>query len=986
VNRRAYILGAAMVLLTNFVAVALRAYAEAAFLQTYAKTELPWLFVANAGGFAVATLGYDFITRRAHTRVVDVALLLVLGGAAVAAPSLLQAGAPPVLLVVALAAVSQVVGLALWNRVAAAVAGRDARRMLPRAGAAVTAGGMVAGLGAGALQIRQDALPYLGAGVTVLVLVLAIAQDRALAVGGAPGATAPAGTPEGLGEIQKRLLRGLVAVALLEGIVATVIDFQFLAELKSQYKDETFTVALLLFYGGTNAILLLLQATAVPRLLVTRSLPTTASIHPTIVVLWYLGFAMVPGLVGIAGTRTSDQVLRLATSRTAQEVSLSAFPPGPRARWKVLLRGALWPAGAAFAALLLLVAGPGASDHPVRLAGAAITIAIAWWICAQVAARRFQAALAAPLGIKAQQRRDDPSRIDLATLERWTHVAGDDDPRTAALARAALARARVDATDLGEHLRHDEPAVRAALFDQLGRAPSPTLLRELRAAVKIEDDDRALSLGLKALATAGDDGGLERGRSRAALSREVADAVRSAERTLHGGEGLAAEIAILCARDPGWAVALVRAQRVRDAAAAAGALRASSSSDASKPAAVAIEPELSDPKLDAILRQAASEPGQRPGAFAVIARVGPASTMSILDDALRAGVPEAVLAIGELDEPGTAHLAAHLAGCSPLARLSIARALAGAPAATVAVAALLADPDPEVAHAALRTALAVARGGGVLPAAPIAAAHRAALAALVAHLDARDAGAEWSACARHELELATRGCVARLMWAAAVEVAAAGRDPTALTATARRLIVGREPDRRRALDVIQELQAGRAEILAVIERWLRPASPRAGSPELLAAHDPWLARLCAGELASLEPALVALRRPPLFATVAGPALAALAEQATLRTVEGELFVTAAAGDSMFVVAKGTLLARRDPAPARKIEAGGVVGELAVLTHAPRAATVVTDGPADVLEIDRETFAAAARRAPELVLGLSATLAGWLAPNRPDVLG
>jgi hypothetical protein len=39
----------------------------------------------------------------------------------------------------------------------------------------------------------------------------------------------------------------------------------------------------------------------------------------------------------------------------------------------------------------------------------------------------------------------------------------------------------------------------------------------------------------------------------------------------------------------------------------------------------------------------------------------------------------------------------------------------------------------------------------------------------------------------------------------------------------------------------------------------------------------------------------------------------------------------------------------------------------------------------VLLIDRATFAAATRRAPELVLGLSATLAGWIAPNRPDLI-
>ncbi len=57
----------------------------------------------------------------------------------------------------------------------------------------------------------------------------------------------------------------------------------------------------------------------------------------------------------------------------------------------------------------------------------------------------------------------------------------------------------------------------------------------------------------------------------------------------------------------------------------------------------------------------------------------------------------------------------------------------------------------------------------------------------------------------------------------------------------------------------------------------------------------------------------------------------------------------------------------------------------MLTRAPRAASVVAEA-ATVLEIDRELFLAAARRAPELVLGLSATLAGWIAPERPDILG
>ena len=986
-NRRAFVLGAAMVLLCNLVAVTLRSYAEVAFLEAYGASKLPWLLIANAGGFAVATLGYDLITRRASSSVVDLGLLVALLVAASAAPSLLAAGAPPVVLVVALAAISQVAGLALWNRVAAAVAGRDARRMLPRAGAAVTLGGAIAGLGAGALVYRLGltVLPYVGAGATAIVLALSVLQARALAKGGAPGATAPAGTPEHLGELQKRLLAGLIAVALLEGIVATVIDLQFIAMLKGRYQGDTLGVAVSLFYGGTNAILFTLQVAAVPRILVTRSLPTTAAIHPIMALAWYGLFAIAPGFVTLAGTRTSDQVLRLATSRTSQEIELSAFPPGPRARWKVLLRGGMWPAGAALGALVLLVIGPTAVAHPRALALAGMGVALAWWIAGQIAARRFQAALAAPLGIRAR-RTEDLRQIDLGTLERWSQVAGGEDPRAAGLARAALTRARVAATDLADHLRHDEPAVRAALFEQLARAPAPALRGELRAAVVIEDDDRALALGLEALAIAGDDGALERGRSRAALSREVAAAVKSAEVTLRGGD-LTGEVHTLLARDPEWAIAMIRIHR---AALIDGVLartlehatqpRRTTDGDDEAPAraiGVAFEP------LEVIR-------ARRAGGLLAIARLGPDACLPILGEALETGEPAAIDAIAQLDAEGAAYLATRLALLSPIARTAIARTLAGAPTGTALVGALLADEDSEVAHAALRTALAIARGGAVIPAEPIANANRGALAALIAHLDARDAAGAWSACARHELELAIRRCVVRLLWAAAVEAAATGRDPAPLAATARHLIGGREPDRRRALDVVQELQAGRTEILAVIERWLRPAVPRTGEPTgrvatQLATYDPWLASLCTGQLATLEPLLVALRKPALFATVAGPALASLASRATARSVTGEVFALGAAGDTMFVVTRGVLFARRPGAQDRRVEAGGVVGELAVLTHAPRAATVVADEAADILEIDRGTFAAASRRAPELVLGLSATLAGWLAPERPDVL-
>ncbi len=962
-NRRAYFLGAVMVLACNYVAVMLRSYAEARFLATLGPARLPWLLIANAGGFAIATLGYDAITRRARTAVVDFALLGTLGLAAATAPALLAAGAPPVVLVITLAAVSQVAGLALWNRVCAAVAGRDARRWLPRAGAAITTGGAIAGLGAAPLVPRfgADVLPYLGAGMTLVAIGLAIAQQRALARGGSPGTMAPPGTAEQLGPVQQQLLVALVAAAVLEGIVATAVDLQFIGQLKARYRGDDLTAKVALFYGGTNAVLLLLQVTAVPRILVTRSLPTTLAIHPLVLIAGYLVFAIAPSFVAIATTRTSDQVLRLATSRTGQEISLSAFPPGLRARWKVLLRGAVWPAGAALAALVMLAIGPVALAHPTTLAAVAIAVAVIWWLAGQVLARRFQAALAAPLNIRAH-RAEDPTRIDLATLERWSHTAGADEPKAAALARAALARARVAASDLTDQLTHEDPAMRAALFDQLARAPVRALRSELRAATMIEDDDRAFALGLKAMAIAGDDAALVRARSRAALSREVAAALRTAELTLQGGPDLLDEVARLCTRDPGWAVAIIRARRA----------------------------ELPPADLARVLI-AEAEGAARAGALAVIAAAAPTAALGALPTlaaALATGAADATTAIVLLDDDGAAAFATQVASMPVEARLAVARALAGAPAGVKVIAQLLADPDAEVAHAALRSALAIARGGLMLPAAPVAVARASALAAFVAHLDARDASAAWSAVARQELEIATRACAARLLWAAAVEAAAAGRDPAALAATARRLVAGKEPDRRRALDVLQELQGG-AALLEVSERWLRPASlvpPVATTMAALAAVDPWLAALAAGEHLALEPALAALRRPALFQGMPGPALAALAARARARTVTGPLFAEGDAGDSMFVVARGTLLARRGQAPPRRITEGGVVGELAVLTRAPRAATISADGTAEVLELDRDAFAVAALRAPELTLGLSATLAGWLASARPDLLG
>jgi hypothetical protein len=58
-NQRAYGLGVLMIFAVNVAAIALRAYAEAAFLASYGATWIPILLVSQAVAFAIGTLAYD---------------------------------------------------------------------------------------------------------------------------------------------------------------------------------------------------------------------------------------------------------------------------------------------------------------------------------------------------------------------------------------------------------------------------------------------------------------------------------------------------------------------------------------------------------------------------------------------------------------------------------------------------------------------------------------------------------------------------------------------------------------------------------------------------------------------------------------------------------------------------------------------------------------------------------------------------------------
>jgi hypothetical protein len=172
---RAYLLGVVTVFLTAAAAVVLRAYADAVFLDVYGAGSLPELFMSQALAFAAATAAYDGLARRLPAVVLDGIVMLLLGGVALAAPALGRGGERGLgtfTMAVTLVAISSVASLAAVNVVAATISGRDARRLMPRVSAALTAGGVIAGFGASAFIARLGLarLPLLAAGLSVVIL------------------------------------------------------------------------------------------------------------------------------------------------------------------------------------------------------------------------------------------------------------------------------------------------------------------------------------------------------------------------------------------------------------------------------------------------------------------------------------------------------------------------------------------------------------------------------------------------------------------------------------------------------------------------------------------------------------------------------------------------------------------------------------------------------------------------------------------------
>jgi CRP-like cAMP-binding protein len=126
-----------------------------------------------------------------------------------------------------------------------------------------------------------------------------------------------------------------------------------------------------------------------------------------------------------------------------------------------------------------------------------------------------------------------------------------------------------------------------------------------------------------------------------------------------------------------------------------------------------------------------------------------------------------------------------------------------------------------------------------------------------------------------------------------------------------------------------------------------------------------------------------IRQAPLFSKCSKKELeevAAVADEIDLR--EGkELTVEGAPGREFFVVIEGTAEVRRNGRKVNEMRDGDFFGEIALISGAPRTATVTATSPVRALVVTDRDFRALLKRQPEMQLKVLEALAERLPPER-----
>jgi len=130
-------------------------------------------------------------------------------------------------------------------------------------------------------------------------------------------------------------------------------------------------------------------------------------------------------------------------------------------------------------------------------------------------------------------------------------------------------------------------------------------------------------------------------------------------------------------------------------------------------------------------------------------------------------------------------------------------------------------------------------------------------------------------------------------------------------------------------------------------------------------------------MASKRAYLDHLRNVPLFNSCSTKELQTIAKATDELTVPAGHVLTdqGQMGREAFIIVEGSATVKRNGKKVTTLGPGNVVGELSLLDHGPRTATVITDTDSTVLVIEQRHFLGVLEAVPSLARKMLATLAG-----------
>ncbi|MEO6571163.1 MAG: cyclic nucleotide-binding domain-containing protein [Ilumatobacteraceae bacterium] len=132
-------------------------------------------------------------------------------------------------------------------------------------------------------------------------------------------------------------------------------------------------------------------------------------------------------------------------------------------------------------------------------------------------------------------------------------------------------------------------------------------------------------------------------------------------------------------------------------------------------------------------------------------------------------------------------------------------------------------------------------------------------------------------------------------------------------------------------------------------------------------------------MASMSAQLEHLRHVPLFAGCSKRELQALVKAGDEITMTGGTMIVdqGQMGREAFVILDGTVTVKRGGRKITTLGSGAVVGELSLLDHGPRTATVICDTDCTLFVLDQRHFRGVLEAQPGIAMKLLGTLAGHI---------